>query len=146
MMNRARLWGIAVFVLLAALAPHAVFAQDVGNHGGTDLMETITGNVARKLAVPREQSASDHDRFKIVVPLTLQPSNQQAGSQLQSKRGRKVAYGILLGLAGMYGGAYLGAALEPNCRCDDPGLTGALIGVPIGAIGGAVFGVWLGGR
>jgi len=137
---------IAAFVLVAAaLAPGAVFAQDAADHG-TDLMEAMTANVARKLAADREQSASYQDRFKVVVPLTSQPASQQARSQSQSKLSRKVAYGILLGLAGMYGGAYLGAAVEGSCHCDDPGLAGAMIGIPIGAIAGAAFGVWLGGR
>jgi hypothetical protein len=29
---------------------------------------------------------------------------------------------------------------------DEPGLAGAVIGMPIGAVAGAMFGVWLGGR
>ena len=142
-MNRIYLRRIAVLGLMAALGPGAVFAQEVAN-SGTGLMEAMTADVARKLAVHREQSAWDQDRFKVVVP--LQPRYQQAGSQSHSKSGRKAAYGILLGIAGFFGGAYVGAALEPNCHCDDPGLAGALIGMPIGAIAGATFGVWLGGR
>jgi len=145
-MNRTWLRRIAGLALVAVLAPDVVFAQDAANQRGTDLMEAMTANVARKLAADREQSASYQDRFKVVVPLTPQPASQQARSQSQSKLSRKVAYGILLGLAGMYGGAYLGAAVEGSCHCDDPGLAGAMIGMPIGAIAGAAFGVWLGGR
>jgi hypothetical protein len=45
--------------------------------------------------------------------------------------------------AGFFGGGYLGAAIEnavSPCQCDDPGLKGALIGIPIGAIAGGVAG------
>ena len=145
-MNRTWHHRIAVLTLVTALAPDVVFAQDGATMGGTDLMEGMTANVARKLAAPREQSTWARARSTAAVPLAFQPPSQQPGVQIQSKRGRKVAYGILLGLAGMYGGAALGATLEPNCRCDDPGLTGALIGMPIGAVAGAIFCVWLGGR
>ena len=51
--------------------------------------------------------------------------------------------GIVGGVAGFYGGGVLGAALEPNCRCDDPGLTGFLIGAPIGGVAGSIFGAWV---
>jgi hypothetical protein len=145
-MNRTWLRRIAGLALVAVLSPDVVFAQDAATRGGADLMEAMTANVARQLAAPREQSTWARARSTAAVPLAFQPPSQQPGVQIQSKHERKVAYGILLGLAGMWGGASLGAVLEPNCRCDDPGLTGALIGMPIGAVAGAIFGVWLGGR
>jgi hypothetical protein len=56
----------------------------------------------------------------------------------------KVLFGVLGGVGGFFAGGYLGAAIEGNsCRCDDPGLKGALIGAPIGAIAGAAVGVAL---
>ena len=42
-------------------------------------------------------------------------------------------------VAGFFAGGYIGSKLEPNCRCDDPGLKGMLIGAPIGAIATAIF-------
>jgi hypothetical protein len=144
-MNPTWLHRIAGLALVAVLAPNVVFAQDAANQRGTDLMEAISANVARKLTIQPEQSAWVAGRFKIAVAPTFEQPVQQVG-QNQSRPGRKVALGILLGIAGFYGGGLLGAALEPNCHCDDPGLKGAMIGLPIGAVAGAVFGVWLGGR
>ena len=45
------------------------------------------------------------------------------------------------GVGGLFAGGYIGAAIEGDgCSCDDPGLTGALIGAPIGMVTGAVLG------
>jgi hypothetical protein len=54
---------------------------------------------------------------------------------------RKVLGGLAGGVGGFFGGGYLGAALEPDCNCDDPGVRGFLIGAPIGAVAGAILGV-----
>lgn len=55
--------------------------------------------------------------------------------------GRKILGGAIGGVAGFFGGGYLGAAIEgDSCQCDDPGLKGALIGAPIGAVTGAIIG------
>ena len=144
-MNRTWLRRIAGLALVAVLAPNVVFAQDAANQRGTDLMEAMSANVARKLAIQSEQSAGVPGRFKIAVAPTFEQPVHQVG-QNQSSPGRKVALGILFGIAGFYAGGLLGAGLEPNCHCDDPGLKGAMIGVPIGTVAGAMFGVWLGGR
>ena len=53
---------------------------------------------------------------------------------------RKVLGAAVGAFGGFFGGGYLGAALEPNCHCDDPGLKGALIGAPIGATAGGILG------
>jgi hypothetical protein len=49
-----------------------------------------------------------------------------------------VAAGILGGVGGFFAGAMIGAAVQPRCSCDDPGVAGAIFGAPIGAIAGAV--------
>jgi hypothetical protein len=47
-------------------------------------------------------------------------------------------------VGGAFAGGYLGAALEPDCNCDDPGLQGFLIGFPVGgAVGGVLGGLYL---
>jgi len=43
-------------------------------------------------------------------------------------------------VGGFFAGAYIGAAVEPSCRCDDPGLKGIIIGAPIGAVLGGIAG------
>ena len=58
-----------------------------------------------------------------------------------------VTEGIIGGVLGMWAGAAFGAALEgDSCRCDSPGLKGALFGAPVGAAIGAVLGVFLAGN
>jgi hypothetical protein len=136
---------IAGLALVAALAPDIAFAQDAAKHGDVAVMDEMTANVARKLAAQQGHSFAQ-GQFQAEASLAFQSPIHQAGGHSGIRRGRKVAYGILFGIAGFYAGGAVGAALEPNCHCDDPGLAGALIGMPIGAIAGAVFGVWLGGR
>lgn len=53
---------------------------------------------------------------------------------------RKVAGGVVGAVGGLFAGAYTGALFTNDCRCDDPGLEGAIIGAPIGAIIGAIIG------
>ena len=54
---------------------------------------------------------------------------------------RRVLGGAVGATAGLFAGGYLGAAIEGDrCHCDDPGLVGALIGVPVGAATGGILG------
>lgn len=54
---------------------------------------------------------------------------------------RKVVAGILGAVGGFFLGGYVGAALEPPCGCDDPGMRGWMIGAPAGAVAGGIVGV-----
>jgi hypothetical protein len=56
---------------------------------------------------------------------------------------QKVGAGFAMGFLGMLAGGWIGGHIDRNCRCDDPGLQGSLIGAPIGAALGATLGVWL---
>ena len=57
-----------------------------------------------------------------------------------AKRGILTA---IAGVGGFFGGAFLGAAIEGDrCNCDDPGLVGALIGMPVGAASAAIV-TWI---
>jgi hypothetical protein len=74
--------------------------------------------------------------------MTHVPTAQRApGLRPQRGPARKV-FGTLVGaVAGFFAGGYLGAAIEGDrCRCDDPGLKGALIGAPVGAAVAGVLG------
>jgi hypothetical protein len=78
-------------------------------------------------------------------PITVEkrvPTSFRAPERSKAKRAMWAAIG---GVGGFFGGAYLGAALEPDCNCDDPGFKGFLIGAPIGAATGAILG-WVFGR
>jgi hypothetical protein len=67
----------------------------------------------------------------------------QAPRNARAERGlgRKV-FGAIVGAAGgFFVGGYLGASIEGDrCHCDDPGLKGAVIGAPIGAVAGGILG------
>jgi hypothetical protein len=75
-------------------------------------------------------------------PSSLQPTHRAHRSKA-ARVARRIALGAALGVAGFFGGGILGASLEPDCHCDDPGLRGALIGAPIGATVGVIVGVRL---
>ena len=81
-----------------------------------------------------------------VLPLKLERAAVpvQAASQERSKA-KRAMWAAIGGVGGFFGGGYLGAAIEPDCNCDDPGFKGFLIGAPIGAATGAILG-WVFGR
>lgn len=41
---------------------------------------------------------------------------------------------VAVGIMGGVFGAEIGGSLQPDCMCDDPGLIGGMIGLPIGAL------------
>ena len=54
---------------------------------------------------------------------------------------RKVLGSIVGATAGFFAGGYLGAWIDGECGgCDDPGLKGALISAPVGAVAGGILG------
>ena len=72
---------------------------------------------------------------------SLQPP---AGTQ-RGRRGRlkkRIVAGAIVGsVGGFFAGGFLGAHIEGDrCDCDDPGVQGFLIGAPIGALAGGIFG------
>ena len=140
MTNKSILSVTAAALLVGIVPAHMAKAQDVVDPSGRPaLTSTIAPAVARALQREPEKPA-----------LTRRFQNQLAGTPSRGTRStsrvNKILAGVLGGFGGMYAGAFVGSALEPNCRCDDPGLQGAVIGMPIGAIAGAMFGVWLAGR
>jgi hypothetical protein len=69
------------------------------------------------------------------------PSNQSNPNRSRANRaGRAIAGAAVGAVGGAFAGGYLGAALEPDCNCDDPGLKGFLIGFPVGGFVGGVLG------
>lgn len=80
------------------------------------------------------------DTRALRLPAAAEPRRRQVRSK--AKRALWAAVG---GAGGFFGGAFLGAALEPDCNCDDPGFRGFLIGAPVGAATGAILG-WKFGR
>ena len=64
---------------------------------------------------------------------------QASASGRKSSVGRKILGGAIGATAGFFAGGYLGATIDGDCGgCDDPGLKGALIGIPIGTAAAAI--------
>ena len=66
-------------------------------------------------------------------------------SQIPRRRavGRRILGGALGAVGGYFAGGYIGAKIDGQCDCDDPGVKGAVIGAPIGAVvGGIIRGKW----
>ena len=69
-------------------------------------------------------------------PSSSAPVRRQAGKM---GIGQRIVWTSLAGLGGFFAGGYIGAAIEGDgCHCDDPGLKGALIGIPIGAAAASI--------
>jgi hypothetical protein len=62
------------------------------------------------------------------------------GPTSKNSTAQRASAAFAMGFLGTLAGAWVGAKLEGNCACDDPGLKGALIGMPIGAALGAIIG------
>ena len=71
------------------------------------------------------------------------PSQQQSAGG--NRTARKIAMGIEFGLLGAVMGASIGGSVTQHCPCTEPGY-GAFYGFPIGALAGAITGVWLASR
>ena len=90
------------------------------------------------------QSASEaeHRRFAASEART-RPTSWRGGLNRRPRRAIGAAIGMV---GGFFAGGLIGAALDHNCRCDDPGLQGFLIGAPVGAVVGGILGVAAAGR
>ena len=67
-------------------------------------------------------------------------------SATSSHTGRRILWNAVGTAGGFFAGGYAGAAIEnavSPCGCDDAGLMGALIGMPIGAAAGGITGFLL---
>ena len=93
----------------------------------------LWGNAIPSIASLRNHSAGVWGHQTAPIPLPPVPVKQRSV--------RRKVFGAIVGAAGgFFAGAYLGAAIEGDCNCDDPGLRGAVIGGPIGAATGGVLG------
>jgi hypothetical protein len=120
---------IVVAALSFTLSANAVHAEESSAVGRVPSAPIRTSIAQVRFEVP------DH---------TLPAAWQRAARP--NRTAQKVTAGVAMGMLGLFGGAAIGAALDRNCHCDDPGLRGGLIGAPIGAVVGAVAGVLLASR
>jgi hypothetical protein len=66
------------------------------------------------------------------------PQASSAGRQRSA--GKKVLGAIVGATGGFFAGGFLGAKIDGECDCDDPGFKGALIGAPVGSVAGGILG------
>ena len=90
---------------------------------------------------PIRNSLNTMDYGRIASQRVTAASVQTAASGRKRSVMRSVLGGALGAAGGFFAGAYLGAFIEGDrCNCDDPGLKGALIGAPVGAVTGGILG------
>jgi hypothetical protein len=79
------------------------------------------------------------------VPVT-RPQVRFQQSHKPMSTATAISVGFVGGFLGLFAGGIVGAALQPNCHCDDPGLVGLMIGAPVGAVLGAIGAIKLASR
>jgi hypothetical protein len=118
---------------LAYAETPAPVMTDPGPHIATPIRDAVAN--IRVSPAPRAENR------RLVGPVSSGPAGQRL-----SRPTRAAIFTAIGVVGGIYAGACVGAAIEgDSCRCDDPGLKGALIGIPIGAAGGGSLG-WMLGR
>jgi hypothetical protein len=107
---------------------------------------TPTLALAKEPAPSLRRSIENVDFQGLGLPVRPPRASAQRQTPVQGKTQRRIVYGIAGAVVGSLAGALIGGSLNRNCGCDDPGLTGVVIGLPIGAIAGAVMGVIVASR
>ena len=131
--------------------PDAGPAAEV-HHVSERVPESATGGHTRTMGLLRDYRFQASPRIvyprnplAFGMPLEsrgLGVSRQQPPQASRERSTRRKVFGAIVGgVGGFFGGTFLGAAIEGDrCNCDDPGLVGALIGGPVGAVAGGVLG------
>jgi hypothetical protein len=116
-------------IVLTLALPHAARAQGI-----TPAPVPTNIEVPVKGGRPAIRPAIRSDRS------VQAPTSNRSRGRGRSKK-RIVAGAIAGSVGGFFAGGFLGAHIEGDrCNCDDPGVRGFLIGAPIGALAGGIFG------
>ena len=129
---------VAILVALFGLGlPTSVGAQSIT----TESLRAINPDSLSQLGgEPKRLMPATGDTLHQAVRL---PRMQRQRRSSTRTLGARLTVAALMGFVGAWAGAEIGGRLESNCRCDDPGLKGALIGMPIGAAAGVTLGLVL---
>jgi hypothetical protein len=138
----------ALFVILAtAVPPTSVRAQEPRSVDSGRAAQSVS---AARLTVRDWPSLVSPEQMgpRAGTREALQPAGRLPRSRSQNRprtynAAQRIAITAGMGFAGFLAGGYIGAKIEGDCACDDPGLQGIIIGAPIGAAAGAIFGAWL---
>lgn len=127
---------IATLAVVMALPPGQADAQTYAD--GVKIRAAVS--TARPPVPAIRTSLANLDYSAVEVLPRKAASVRQGSGKPQRSLGRTVVGGVLGAVGGFFVGGYLGAMIEGDCGCDDPGLTGFMYGAPIGAIVGGVLG------
>ena len=129
-MNRIWLRRIALFVVVAMLAPTAAKAQNRAS-------DTPPLGLSTAIAVEAARLASGEAR----QPGKLENTSQGSSSPSRNRSGSQAACGVAFGFIGML----VGSMIAEKFPGPDP-MSTQLAGVAIGGGSGVAIGIWLGGR
>jgi len=140
----------AALVLVVMTMGSLVSAQEISFDGSIQphsrLAEAANRDTVKirdwPLIVPEPQELRPHSTATS-GPQAQSSRFQPSGRARKYNTAQRILASVGMGAAGFFAGGYVGAQLEPPCACDDPGLKGFMIGAPIGAVAGAIFGAWL---
>jgi hypothetical protein len=122
---------------LAAVAPAYAQTADSASKPHLNIQEATRMAVTEQSRPAPARDEKSRAHAKAVTP----------GAAGDRSKGERAAWAALGALGGFFGGMGLGAAIEGDrCNCDDPGVVGALIGAPAGAITGGIVAWKLSGR
>ena len=130
---KTKLITCASVVLILLLAPLESAAQNSGSHRDTFESAVTLADLQRPASL---------DLSRVVTSKEMSTLDVAARAQTVTPSKKRSATRVILGAAvgataGLFAGGYIGQAIEgDSCHCDDPGLMGALIGAPIGAVVG----------
>jgi hypothetical protein len=132
MTQRSALTTFSMFLVLVSFTSNAG-AQTVGDRRAAPGIWNVAVASVSADANPRVHSIANSQ------PRITQQTRLRPGP-------RKVAGAVVGVVGGFFAGGLVGASLDRNCRCDDPGLQGFVVGAPIGAIAGGVLGFLVASR
>lgn len=123
----------AALGLILALAPKPVNAQNRNDSSTSPgLLAAINVEATKLAGGDKEQSRYSQAASQSLLNRTR-----------TSRTGSKARYGVAFGLLGVFAGSGIGKELG---RFSHRRAQGELIGVAVGAAGGAMLGIWLAGR
>lgn len=134
-------------ILTTALPATGVRAQEPGSVDAVRAADPVSAVRLRLRDWPRLVSP-EHMALLPRPGAALQQAGRFPPSRSQNRprtynAAQRIAITVGMGFAGFLAGGYVGAKVEGDCACDDPGLQGFIFGAPIGAAAGAIFGAWL---
>jgi hypothetical protein len=130
----------SVAVLITAGTANAQPAAGAIQKNGFESLTALQRSLSRADALTPQAGTIARSVEKLDYGSLITETEQPTSSRRRSSVGRKILGGALGGVGGFFAGGYIGAKIDGQCDCDDPGFKGFLIGAPIGSVVGAILG------